>query len=97
MQHDSLVRMANDIAKFFAVQGEARGAAGVADHIKRFWEHRMKSAIFAHVAAGGEGLSPLALAGIRQLMAAGEQPPAAPDPGSEQTDGNGQRGKAAAR
>ncbi len=97
MQHNNLVRMANDIAKFFAVQGEARGAAGVADHIRRFWEHRMKAQIFAHVAAGGEGLSPLALAGIRQLMDAEKQAPATPEPGPKQKNGNGQRDKAAAR
>jgi formate dehydrogenase subunit delta len=69
---DTLVRMANQIAKFFAVQGEERAVAGIADHIKKFWEPRMKAAIFAHVDAGGAGLDPLALEALRTLQAGGK-------------------------
>ena len=64
---DTLVRMANQIAKFFAVQGEERAVPGIAEHLKKFWEPRMKTAIFAHVDAGGAGLEPLALKGIQKL------------------------------
>ncbi|RDE08355.1 formate dehydrogenase subunit delta [Pelagibacterium lacus] len=66
MSHDKgtqkLVRMANQIAAFFATQGGADGAAAVAEHINRFWEPRMRRQLLALVAAGGTGLSPLALA-----------------------------------
>ncbi len=55
-----LVRMANDIASFFGTQPGASQAADVAAHLKAFWEPRMLQALFAHLDAGGEGLSPLA-------------------------------------
>jgi formate dehydrogenase subunit delta len=103
-QSDTLVRMANQIGKFFAVQGEERAIAGISDHIKKFWEPRMKSQIFAHIDAGGEGLDPLvlrALQGLRAAMATASaaSPPAAssaPRPASKAKNGNGERGKAAA-
>lgn len=45
--------MANDIGKFFRSQGEERGVEGIADHIRKFWEPRMKKQIFAHLDEGG--------------------------------------------
>jgi len=67
---DTLVRMANQIGKFFAVQGEARAVAGIADHIKKFWEPRMKEHIFAHLDEGGAGLEPLMLKALQNLKTA---------------------------
>ena len=58
MSPDKLVYMANQIGKFFASQGPEKAAAGTADHIKKFWDPRMRAAIFAHVEAGGAGLDP---------------------------------------
>jgi formate dehydrogenase subunit delta len=56
-----LVAMANQIGDFFATQPDARVAAdGVATHLRRFWEPRMRAELLAHAAAGGEKeLSPL--------------------------------------
>jgi formate dehydrogenase subunit delta len=48
--------MANQIGKFFESQGEAKAGPGIADHIRKFWDPRMKKAIFAHLDAGGAGL-----------------------------------------
>jgi formate dehydrogenase subunit delta len=62
--------MANQIGKFFAVQGEDRAVAGIADHIKKFWEPRMKKQIFAHLDEGGSGLDPLTLKGLQSLKSA---------------------------
>ena len=31
---------------------------GIAEHIRKFWDPRMKSAILAHLDAGGDGLDP---------------------------------------
>lgn len=67
-----LVRMANQIAQFFAAQhpgpqGEAAAAAAVADHLTSFWEPRMRRGILAYVAAGGTGLSPVAAAAVARL------------------------------
>lgn len=67
---DTLVRMANQISKFFHVQGEERAVDGVADHMRRFWEPRMKTAIFAHLDAGGEGLDPTVKAAVAKLKEA---------------------------
>lgn len=64
---DALVRMANDIGKFFRSQGEERGVPGIADHILKFWEPRMKKQIFAHLDAGGAGLDPLPLKALQKL------------------------------
>jgi len=53
-----LVYMANQIGKFFRSQGEAASVAGTAEHIRKFWDPRMRAAILAHLAAGGAGLDP---------------------------------------
>jgi formate dehydrogenase subunit delta len=64
---DKLVYMANQIGKFFASQGEAQAAAGIANHLEKFWDPRMRLAIFAHLEAGGAGLEPLVRQAIEQL------------------------------
>ena len=69
MESEKLVYMANQIGKFFAHQPEDKAVAGIADHIVKFWEPRMRAAIFAHVDAGGEGLDPLALKALKGLKA----------------------------
>lgn len=58
MSPDRLIYMANQIGKFFQSQGEARAVPGIADHIKKFWDPRMRKAIFAHMDNGGAGLDP---------------------------------------
>jgi formate dehydrogenase subunit delta len=69
MQPDKLVMMANQIAKFFAAQGEARAVPQIADHIRQFWDPRMRREIDAHLAQGGAGLDPLARAALVRLTA----------------------------
>lgn len=68
MDDSKLVYMANQIAKFFAHEGEERGAADVAEHLRQFWDPRMRHAILAHLAAGGAGLLPMARAAVMQLQ-----------------------------
>lgn len=58
---EKLVRMANQIATFFASQPEEIRAEGVATHINKFWERRMRRSLFSLVEAGGAGLDPLVL------------------------------------
>ncbi len=67
MQRDKLVMMANQIATFFASQGEERALPQITEHIQAFWDPRMRREIAAHVAEGGDGLSPLALAALKNL------------------------------
>lgn len=58
MSPDRLVYMANQIGKFFASQKAEQAVPGIAEHIRKFWDPRMRKAIFAHLDAGGEGLDP---------------------------------------
>ena len=67
MQPEKLVMMANQIARFFAAQGEKRAVPQIADHIAKFWDPRMRSNLMAHVEQGGVGLSPLTLAALAKL------------------------------
>jgi formate dehydrogenase subunit delta len=67
MSPDKLVYMANQIGKFFASQGTDAAVAGTADHIKKFWDPRMRAAIHAHVEAGGDGLDPSVRDAIERL------------------------------
>lgn len=56
---EKLVHMANQIGKFFVSQGAAaQAAASTAEHIKKFWDPRMREAILAHLDSGGAGLDP---------------------------------------
>jgi formate dehydrogenase subunit delta len=59
--------MANQIATFFESQGSDKAVAGTADHIKKFWDPRMRAQIVAHVKAGGSGLDPVARKAIDRL------------------------------
>jgi formate dehydrogenase subunit delta len=70
MSPDKLVYMANQIGKFFASQGHDAAVAGIADHIEKFWDPRMRAAIFAHLKAGGAGLDPNAREALERLAAA---------------------------
>jgi formate dehydrogenase subunit delta len=58
MSPDRLIYMANQIGKFFNSQGQDKAVPGIAEHIKKFWDPRMRSAILAHLDKGGEGLDP---------------------------------------
>lgn len=79
MDVDNLVQMANRIGDFFeAMPDPAEARDGIADHLMRFWERRMREAIVAHVdAEGGRGLKPIVVEAIarRRAQLAG---PAAP-------------------
>lgn len=65
MSHDQirakLIRMANQIATFFLSQPEDTRAEGVATHINKFWEPRMRRQFFEHLDQGGEGFLPLVI------------------------------------
>ncbi len=75
MKIDKLVRMANQIAAFFASQPEREREAGVAEHVRNFWTPAMRRDIYAHLDAGAPGLDPLAaraLAALRDTDSARE-------------------------
>jgi formate dehydrogenase subunit delta len=64
---DKLVYMVNQISKFFASQGESTAVSGTADHLKRFWDPRMRATILQYLAAGGKGLDPVAWQAVERL------------------------------
>jgi formate dehydrogenase subunit delta len=59
-----LTYMANQIARNFAAQGEDAAITATAQHIRDFWDPRMKSAILAQ---GVQGLDPIASAAIKRI------------------------------
>ena len=64
-----LVYMANQIGKFFVSENKATAVDGIADHLRKFWDPRMRDEIVAHLAAGGEGLDPEVRAAVATLKA----------------------------
>jgi len=69
MSAEHLVQMVNDIADFFRSEPD-RGLAiaGVSNHLKKYWDPRMRRQIIAYVGEhGGEGLSELGQAAVVQL------------------------------
>lgn len=56
MSTDKLVMMANQIGRFFVPQKSGDPAEAIADHLRKFWDPRMRSAIVDHLDRGGDGL-----------------------------------------
>jgi formate dehydrogenase subunit delta len=67
MSHDKIVYMANQIATFFKSQPAEQAADGVATHINKFWEPRMRRQLFEKIEAGDSGLSDLVLEASRKI------------------------------
>jgi formate dehydrogenase subunit delta len=60
--------MANDIGAFFDAEPDKTEAArGVANHLKRFWDPRMRRQIVAHYREGGAGLKDVPRAAVELL------------------------------
>jgi formate dehydrogenase subunit delta len=91
MDIDNLVRMANRIADFFEAMPDGDEARdGIANHLQRFWEPRMRQEIVAHLDAhAGEGLKPIVLEAITKHRAAllPAASGAAPHPSAPQSPG----------
>jgi formate dehydrogenase subunit delta len=74
MSPDRLIYMANQIGKFFESQGQDKAVPGIAEHIRKFWDPRMRKAILAHLDAGGAGLYPEVREAIATLRDTALQP-----------------------
>jgi formate dehydrogenase subunit delta len=61
MQTHDMVRMANQIADFFKSYTEKEAIDGIADHINKFWDPRIRKDFIVLVDSGGAGLSDLVL------------------------------------
>jgi formate dehydrogenase subunit delta len=67
MKAELMVHNANQIALYFATFPREEAIAGVADHIQKFWERRMKAQILEYIAKGGNGLHELVLEAVKRL------------------------------
>ena len=71
MKTERLIKMANDIGDFFNAESNKEIAAeGIAKHILRSWDPRMRRDIIAYCQQDGSALSDLAKKAISRL----EQP-----------------------
>lgn len=66
MNVDHLVQMANQIGTFFQTLPDASEAReGIATHLRKFWEPRMRALILERAQQGeASGLAPLVLAAL---------------------------------
>ena len=69
MDLPKLVKMANEISKFFEAEPDrAIAVEGVTNHLQKFWEPRMRRELRAYVdSTGGSDLRPLALEAARAM------------------------------
>ena len=70
MDASKLARMANDIAKNFAALGEDEAISLTANHIRMFWDPRMRRQAFAMINSGGGEFSEIARSAIEKLAGA---------------------------
>jgi formate dehydrogenase subunit delta len=64
---DKLIYMANQIAREFGFQQPGVAAEATADHLRRYWDPRMKAMIRDHAKSGGDGLSATAAEAVALL------------------------------
>ena len=75
MKPATMVHRANQIALFFSSYPRDKAVAGVADHLEKFWEPRMRRQLADYVATDGGGLHELVRDAVRQISpAAGPRP-----------------------
>ena len=68
MKIERLIEMANDIGTFFrALPDRNQAAEGIAEHLRKFWDPRMRRQLTDYVTAGGKGLDPPVEAAVRSL------------------------------
>jgi hypothetical protein len=68
-----IIRMANQIGTFFESKPHDEGVHGVAEHINKFWEPRMRRHFFDVVDSGGEGLKPIVIEAASQVRRPSER------------------------
>ena len=71
MDAQHLVTMVNEIAAFFAGEDPGKAAENVANHLRRYWDPRMRKQIVAYTTSSdGAGLSQVAKAGVALISQA---------------------------
>ena len=64
---DRLIYMANQIARNLAAHGREESIAMLAQHLRKFWDPRMRAQIMALAAARPEDFTPVAAAAVALL------------------------------
>jgi formate dehydrogenase subunit delta len=67
MSPDKLAYMANQIGKFYVSQGHDKAVTGVAEHISKFWDPRMRTTIISYLQSGGAKLDPCVREAVSRL------------------------------
>ncbi|MGE0058942.1 MAG: formate dehydrogenase subunit delta [Dehalococcoidia bacterium] len=67
MEEHVMLHKANQISLFFASYPREEAIEGVRNHLKSFWEPRMRRQIIEYVANGGTGLNELAVEAVKRL------------------------------
>jgi formate dehydrogenase subunit delta len=70
MSPEKLAYMANQIGKFFAHQPHDKAVASIADHLRRFWDPRMRATILGQYDSVKSQLDPLVQQAVEQLRKA---------------------------
>jgi formate dehydrogenase subunit delta len=62
-----LVYNANQIAKFFHHRPETQAVVDTADHLKKYWDPRMRREIIALLKKGGIGFDPIVKKAVEDI------------------------------
>ena len=82
MNIDLLIKMANEIGDFFTGATGEQAARDVANHLRRYWDPRMRTQMLAYYEQRqGAGLSDVAKSGVGLLYAASRAPAGTAPPG----------------
>ena len=75
MTVSDIVRMANQISDFFNAYPHDEAVRETANHLRNFWDPRMRAQLSEHLSGGGEGLGKTALEAARLLEGEAETAP----------------------
>lgn len=67
MEAHVMIHKANSIAQYFAAYPHDEAVSGVADHLRKFWEPRMRRQLLEYLDQGGSGLHELVLEAAKNL------------------------------
>ena len=70
MSPDRLAYMANQIGRFFAHRPHDAAVAATEDHLRKFWDPRMRRQIVADLKSGAAALDPTVREAVERLGAA---------------------------
>ena len=62
-----MIHKVNSIAQFFSAYPREEAVAGIADHLQRFWEPRMRRQLLEHLQQGGGELNELVIEAAQRL------------------------------